>query len=122
MLCIEAKGDDTFRKEQLARKQIRLDRILVSSGARDRRELQCKLVLITPREPGFSNWQQFTQTLNGGKLSIMRKYLESHSSAVMDELKIVKLKGFPETLRRVTRTRSTDSIPKEFTHWKIKRR
>ena len=46
ILCIEAKGIAPVDKLQLARKLVRLDRILVASGAKDR--LQCRLVLIAP--------------------------------------------------------------------------
>ncbi len=122
LLCIEAKGDASFDKVQLARKLIRLDRIIVASGAINRADLQCTLVLIAPKTPAFTDCLEYTRSLPGGKFSDMRDYLEHHPSGIGGGVKFVELAGFPKTLKKVTRTDPANASSKEFTHWRIKNR
>lgn len=121
ILCIEAKGDASFNKVQLARKLTRLDRIFVASGAKKNSDwLKCKFLLIAPKAPSFSNCLDFVKDAY--------PYLANESVSIgRDDDFFVPLKGFPESLTKVTRTSEhpspTDTNGKRtFTHWKITKR
>jgi len=136
VLFIEAKGSAAFDRVQLARKLIRLDRILVASGVvADGREplLQYRLILASPKEPGFKekDCRRFAQDLplaaspEKDKFHQMRELLsvDSHSSRVGDGLHHVLLDGFPTSVLMVTReSYEEDSTTGEFTHWKVSKR
>jgi len=123
VLCIEAKGDASFSKLQLARKLVRLDRIITASvGSPPPMGLHFKLVLIAPNEPAFNDCVEHAKALPGERFSDMRGYLANHPSGIGTGLRFLKLAGFPKTLKKVTRVDPTNASPKRFTHWKIEKR
>lgn len=113
VFCIEAKGVSSFNKKQLARKLIRLDRILLASDAYAHSEIEFKFVLVAPDKPGFEECRLHA---NAGTDSLMDKYEGGrHKVAIGCGMNFVELKGFPTTLKKVTRT----GAAKAYTHWKI---
>lgn len=122
ILCVEAKGAASFDKEQLARKVIRLDRILVASGAKGL--LKCKLVLIAPeaRRPAFKDCLTHARSLpEGDEVHDMRDCLANLATDIgRDEQFFVELKGFPKKLKKVTRTGPDDTGEKRtYAGWEI---
>lgn len=133
VLCIEAKGDAAFNMKQLARKLIRLDRIMGTSGAGCQADLKAQLILMGPPQakPRFTTRAQFIGRLDGigarespvpGMLSRMGGVLND-SSSTGDELPFLPLQGFPDSLKKITR--SDEAIIGDrttFTRWRIEPR
>ena len=121
LLFIEAKGVGSFGRVQLARKLVRLDRILALSGARDHEHLRCELLLTGPDRESewrrFPNWLTYANTLPDEHREL-REQLKEHSQHIGLGNRFLALTGFPEALKKVTRTKSPPGS-KDFTHWKI---
>jgi hypothetical protein len=120
ILCIEAKGDASFNKVQLARKLTRLDRIFVASGAKKADWLKCKFLLVAPKAPSFTNCLDFVKDAY--------PYLADATVSIgRDDDFFVPLKGFPKSLKKVTRT-AERQIPADangkrtYSGWKITKR
>jgi hypothetical protein len=121
VLFIEAKGSASFNKVQLARKVIRLDRILVDSGiaSADRCSMSFRLFLAAPEKPSFDNCLAYSRSLPElDKFKVMRAALDVHSSGIGDCLHFLRLSGFPQHAYAVER------IPDAgvFTHWTLRKR
>lgn len=143
VLFVEAKGSASFDKVQLARKVIRLDRILVDSGmtSQENRLLEFRLILAAPYEPSFNCCLEHAKTLPRGKpgepdkFSAMRVALEGlHPSGIGKGLHFLKITGFPKETYAVERERRSPEFPGEanvveldcksgaFTHWALRKR
>jgi hypothetical protein len=125
VLLIEAKGSAAFNKVQLARKLIRLDRILVDSGATSwsAGSLAFRLILAAPKRPTFDCCIKHAKDLpeakaEEDKFRFMREALEQHLSGIGQGLHFLQISGFPEQAYAVERVR-TDGA---FTDWTLKAR
>lgn len=126
VLLIEAKGSAAFDKVQLARKVIRLDRILVDSGmsAADSRAIQFRFILAAPNKPRFEDCRAYARTLppprpgDIDKFKAMREALEVHPSGIGDCMHFLRIPGFPET------TYAVERLPEAgvFRHWALRKR
>jgi len=129
LLFIEAKGVAAVDKNQLARKLIRIDRILESSGALECPQLTCKFVLIAPAqsvhpEPSLcSIWKLASECTSPIKLSTLIQS-DIHKNGIGNSvMSFVPLEGFPKSLQKVTRIGPADTVSGEkFTQWKITKR
>ena len=129
MLFIEAKGSADFNRVQIARKLIRLDRII--SQADSDLDMRYRLVLVAPREPNFKdkvgekykNWISFAQGLpekRAEEFSAMTAALAQMKSGIGDGIHFIKVAGFPETLYAVERQREdTESKEGDYTYWTL---
>lgn len=122
VLLIEAKGSAAFNKVQLARKLIRLDRILVESGAtlRSAESLAFRLILAAPLRPSFDCCISYASNLpkarsDEDKFRFMRGAMEPHSSGIGRGLHFIPISGFPEQAYAVERVRTEG----EFTDWTL---
>lgn len=146
VLFIEAKGSAAFNTVQLARKIIRLDRILVDSGmtSQNKRLLEFRLLLAAPKEyrPKFGCCLEYvkgrlkSKTGKPDKYKAMRKALEleEHPSGIGIGLHFIEIPGYPKRLYAVERARMTpgpgsdthaaapNRYPGGFTHWALKER
>lgn len=120
LLFIEAKGATRFDAHQLARKLIRLDRILKHSGAKALGEdrLKCDLVLVAPEQPTESCAYDIASGCKD-----LAELLEEESQAGVGKppIKFIPLAGFPKSVAKVTRI----PIPGQrdtYTHWKVAKR
>jgi hypothetical protein len=127
VLCIEAKGSASFDKVQLARKLIRLDRILVDAGmTSDERSMEFRLVLAAPKRPSFDSCLDFARSLpvakaGGDKFDAMRAALATHRSGIGVGLHYLCIGGFPIGAHAVERERGVSGDP-AFTHWTLRKR
>lgn len=120
LLFIEAKGVGSFGRVQLARKLVRLDRILAASGARECKDLKCEFVLTGPERE--SEWHGSENLFNYAKTlpeehRLLTDRLVEHPLHIGLRKWFLPLTGFPGSLKKVTRTKSSKSA--DFTHWKI---
>jgi hypothetical protein len=125
VLLIEAKGSAAFDKVQLARKLIRLDRILVDSGATSRSAatLAFRLILAAPKRPSFdcclSRARDLPKAKTGeDKFRFMRMAMKQLPSGIGQGLHFLQISGFPEQAYALERVR-TDGV---FTDWTLKAR
>lgn len=125
ILCVEAKGVASIDKKQLARKMIRLDRILAASGAKGAGWVTCKLVLMGPdaRKPSFKDCLTHARALPlKPEMKELRDYLANPSFEIgCDVDYFVELKGFPVRLKTVTR-KGPPTESEEYSRWEIKNR
>lgn len=124
LLFIEAKGVASVDNCQLARKLIRLDRILESSRALEHEfRLNCKFVLVAPEwakeRPesviDFAKRCKLLEPLING---------EKHMNGIgKGDINFVELSGFPSrnSLGKVTRI-PIDGRPGEYTQWRVGKR
>lgn len=127
VLVIEAKGSAKFDKVQLARKLIRLDRILVRSGmlANDRPQIDFRFVLAAPKssKPKESSCVEYAKSLppprsGTDKFRLIREALENLQSGIGDGVNFLELDCFPKNPYAVTRLPEGDA----FSHWTWKPR
>lgn len=127
VLLVEAKGSAAFDKVQLARKLIRLNRILGDSGVSSQAEpwLRFRLILAAPKEPTFDCCLSYAMSLPpalpGGpdKFGAMRTALEElKPGGIGQGLHFLRIAGFPEQAYAVERMR-TDGV---FTDWTLTER
>lgn len=120
LLFIEAKGAASFDTHQLARKLIRLDRILGRSGAKALGEdrLKCELVLVAPEQPKQSSAFEIASACK----EFAELLKEQHTDGIgKSPLRFIPLAGFPKSVAKVTRV----PIPNQsgtYTHWKVAKR
>ena len=132
IVLVEAKGSAAFDRVQLARKLIRLDRIIMKSGV-DKNVF--RLVLASPGMPRFQDKDDPQQSMDclafakqlpanegGNKYKHMVEALESHESGIGKGLRHLALAGFPRSLYAVRRHPSNPGNRGDFTHWTIVRR
>ncbi len=141
LLFIEAKGSAAFDRVQLARKLIRLDRILVASEVAQgcKYPLRYLLVLASPRAPKFENRLTLVGKLrrqkNFAKLGAICAALEGLESGIGDDLHHLPLenpgtfyavhreperKGKGKSAQAPETDHGTDSG--DHTHWRLKKR
>ncbi|WP_234447007.1 hypothetical protein [Luteimonas sp. MC1572] len=134
MLFIEAKGIAEFNEVQLARKLIRLDRILDASGvkAAEERSVEFRLILASPKRPRFSccfteMMERFEGDTGKPDRLAMRNALEIHRGGIGMGMHYLRLSGFPQGTYAVKRMRdkgaggaapATATSP--YTHWELK--
>lgn len=119
LLLIEAKGDAAFNRVQLARKLVRINRILMTSGANARGCLRPKLVLMGTERPTFPSSLDFARGLPG-QYRDLRNELESHESGIGGgEVRFIQLEGFPKDLKMVKRLKSDGAAVPGFTRWSV---
>ena len=127
VLFIEAKGAAKFDKVQLARKLIRLDRILVGTdmAPQDDRSLEFRLILAAPEKPAFEKQCCLAYamslpepTAGEDKFAAMRETLEANTSGIGKGLHFLQIPGFPKQPHAVTRVSGAEA----FSHWTLKRR
>ena len=123
IVLVEAKGSAKFDRVQLARKLIRLDRIIIRSGIE--KEV-FRLVLVSPKEPRFKDCLTFARELpekndaaGRDKFVNMREALRTHETGIGSRLRHLPLPGFPRSLYAVRRLPSESGKPGAFTHWTI---
>lgn len=126
VLCIEAKGDSTFDKAQMARKVIRLDRILLASGLADDESVSMRYVLCAPKDklPGADLLDKWKYVLGGRKPQKfvgMESIFEHHRKDRWRPA-LVPLEGFPDTLSKVTRVDENGKKSATGEYWQIVRR
>jgi len=132
IVLVEAKGSAAFDRVQLARKLIRLDRIIMKSGV-DANHF--RLVLASPGMPRFQDKDGQQQSMDclafarqlpanegGGKYKHMIEALKSHESGIGNGLRHLALAGFPQSLYAVRRHPSNPGNRGDFTHWTLVRR
>lgn len=132
MMLIEAKGSTSFNKVQLARKLIRLDRILADPSVARISEmpLESKLILAAPIEPKFDNCLEHAKKLPSppdgqiDKFRLVRAALDSHPSGIGNRpLRFMKIGGFDEKPFAVLREREVPaSKTGAYTHWTLAKR
>lgn len=124
MLFIEAKGVAKVDPRQLARKLIRLDRILESSKVPSLPNLECKFVLIGPRseKKRSDSFKQVALTCNQDDLIALLDNGKD-ASGIWEHMNFVELAGFPatESLGRVARVK-IPTEPGKYRKWKIAKR
>lgn len=123
IVLVEAKGSAKFDRVQLARKLIRLDRIIMKSGI-DKEAF--RLVLASPKKPLFPDCLTFARELpensdaaGRDKFVNMREALRTHESGIGNGLLPLALEGFPQSLYAVRRLPSKSGKHGDFTHWTI---
>jgi len=123
IVLVEAKGSAKFDRVQLARKLIRLDRIIMKSGI-DKEAF--RLVLASPKEPRFEDCLTFARELpeqsdaaGRDKFVNMREALRTHESGIGNGRLHLPLQGFPRSVYAVRRIPSQSGKPGAFTHWTI---
>lgn len=135
VLLVEAKGVASVNKKQLARKVVRLDRILESSGVGKCAELlTCKCVLVAPnrpkpKRPASSDefWPPNLRELAGDFRDTELRDIflgELHAKGLgTAEFNFVPLACFPKksSLGKVTRIKIKDE-PRVYEAWKIAKR
>lgn len=120
LLFIEAKGAASFDRKQLARKLIRLDRILEHSGAKalEQDRLKCNLVLVAPERPEGSSAYEIAS----GCKDFAELLKDKHQGGIgKPPINFVRLAGFPESIAKVTRIPIRDQRG-TYTHWKVAKR
>ena len=137
MLFIEAKGSAAFDRVQLARKLIRLDRILVKSGMGrpEQRGVVFRLILAAPTPPKFNCCLTHTRNLpeavpgEPDTYGAMRDALDNHPSRIGVGLYFLKLSQFPSGLHAVKRIHSGKAGPTGkrtasdgYTQWEVRKR
>lgn len=125
VLFIEAKGSAAFDRVQLARKLIRLDRILVESGmtSQDDRSLEFRLILAAPKKPSFKCCLEYAMELpqakaGEDKFSAMRVALKEHSCGIGNGLHFLPIPGFPQETYAVERVPEAGA----YAHWTLRKR
>lgn len=133
VLFIEAKGSAAFARVQLARKLIRLDRILVNSKvwSKESSAFAFRLILMAPEWPSSRRRPikcclEYAKDLPPPKpgeedeYRFMRAALNDHRTGIGRGLHFLPLTGFPQKeLYAVERQRSGKG---KFTHWNLKER
>lgn len=140
LLFVEAKGSAAFDRVQLARKLIRLDRILVDSGVAKncKFSLPYLLVLASPNAPVFRDAKDHKKNLNclefakqlpmpraegkKDKFKAMREALEDHKSEIGLGLHYLPISGYPKMTFAVKRVGPDASDDKNYTHWTLEKR
>ncbi len=132
MILIEAKGSASFNKVQLARKLIRLDRILAEPGIARIADmpLESRLILAAPNQPKFDNSLEHAKALprpvdpEQDKFKFVRTALESHPSGIgLPPLRFLKIGGFDEKPFAVLREREVRANKTgPYTHWTLEKR
>ena len=131
LLFVEAKGSAAFDRVQLARKLIRLDRILVDSGVAKncKYSLPYLLVLASPNKPTFPNCLEFARHLpkprakdKKDKFEAMREALKDHKSGIGEGLRYLPISGYPKTLYAVKRVGADAAAEEKYTHWTLAKR
>lgn len=140
LLFVEAKGSAAFDRVQLARKLIRLDRILVDSGVAKNCEnsLPYLLVLASPNKPNFLDVKdrkkeldclQFAEQLpkpsaddKQDKFKAMREALKDHKSEIGKGLNYLPICGYPKPLYAVKRVGADAAAEEKYTHWTLEKR
>ncbi len=132
LLFIEAKGSAAFDRVQLARKLIRLDRILVDSVTHKdgKYPLRYLFVMASPDAPDFKDFKHcktFAAALpSPTKFDTMRRALteqDGHKSGVGNDLHHLSLDGFPDTLYAVLREREKPTNKNgDYTRWRLEAR
>ena len=140
LMFVEAKGSAAFDRVQLARKLIRLDRILVDSGIAKNcsNSLPYLLVLASPNAPVFRDAKDHKKNLNclefakqlpmpraegkKDKFKAMREALEDHKSEIGLGLHYLPISGYPKTTFAVKRVGLDASDDKNYTHWTLEKR
>jgi hypothetical protein len=128
---------------QLARKLIRLDRILVDGGVTPQTDswLKYRLVLAAPEQPDFKCCLTYAHGLDAvptgrGKFKALCLALDTknHRSGIGEGLHFLPLGGFPKDVYAVERERRggdpagesnadlQEIKPGAFTHWTLKKR
>ncbi len=131
LLFIEAKGVGAVDSEQLARKLVRIDRILDTSRARSL-GIKAKFVLALPADHAGGDTGadprhalEHARTCKDEELRDLLK-LDLHDVGIgsKDDSHTFVLMGFPRTLDKVTRCRDEDDgpTPDDYTRWTIKPR
>ena len=123
IVLVEAKGSAKFDRVQLARKLIRLDRIIMKSGI-DKEAF--RLVLVSPKEPRFKDCLTYARKLpeksdstGRDKFVNMREALRTHESGIGNGRRHLPMPGFPRSLYAVRRLPSQSGKHGDFTHWTI---
>lgn len=131
LLFVEAKGSAAFDRVQLARKLIRLDRILVDSGVAKncKYSLPYLLVLASPNKPTFPDCLEFAKHLpkpraedKKDKFKAMREALKDHKSGIGEGLRYLPISGYPKTLYAVKRVGTDAATEEKYTHWTLEKR
>ena len=128
MIFIEAKGIKPFEGEQLARKLVRIDRILDESGVLGgEEELVVRLLLASPEMPSeATSCREYAKKLltpgTKGRDALLAA-LDNNRSGIGDRFHCLSLSGFPQSLYAVKRTRiaagRAENETNPFTHWKL---
>ena len=140
LLFVEAKGSAAFNRVQLARKLIRLDRILVDSGVAKNGEnsLPYLLVLASPNRPKFRDAKDGTKLVDclqfarqlpdpgadekKDKFKAMREALSDHKSEIGMGLNYLQIGGYPKTLYAVKRVGVNAVADEKYSHWTLEKR
>jgi hypothetical protein len=120
MLFIEAKGVAAFDRVQLARKMIRLDRVLETSGVLNGGEplIRYGLVLISPKEmPLPGRCQDYVRELKGGKFERIHESCSALKSTLGEAPHVMDLKNFPRGL--VFKVTRMGAKPRQYTRWGV---
>jgi len=120
VLFVEAKGCAAFGRVQLARKLIRLDRVLVESGVLKGSDplIKYRLILASPNKPNFDDCRVFACGMpKDQKYDHIRERLDQaiHASGLGNGVYHLEM-PFPGTYA-VTRT-----PPKSYEYWELKKR
>ncbi|AVP96611.1 hypothetical protein C7S18_05070 [Ahniella affigens] len=127
LLFVEAKGSAAFNWVQLARKLIRLDRILVKSkmAAQGNGLFDFHMILAAPKgkKPKSDVCLEYVRSKieKAGQPEVygpMLKALNRHASGLGRRLQFLPISGFPEQTYAVRRVPKTG----EETHWTLKKR
>ena len=130
VLFIEAKGSASFDNVQLARKVIRLNRILDESGLGPEatQVLEFRLILTAPAQKKIedTSWSKLADSLPNpkpgekDKFKKMRECLkQAHENGPISQFQFMPL-GFPATTYAIERVRE-DGLG-AFTHWTLRLR
>ena len=127
MLFIEAKGSADFDQVQLARKLIRLDRIISHNETCVPAEIgdlknRYRLILAAPKQPKFECCLSFARKLPK-QFGDMHTALIEHQSKLGEGMHFMQLTEFPTTLYAVKRTpKKTSTNKNDYTHWILEER
>jgi hypothetical protein len=122
VLFMEAKGVGSIDTLQLARKLIRLARIIEESGAKQRSDVVFVPFLIAPHGPNKrlpkTLWGYGRRAKGVGSNALGAEGLQGfgHESPI----RFLALSGLPN--KKVTREKEDKSAAGEYTHWTIKNR
>lgn len=127
ILFIEAKGSADFDQVQLARKLIRLDRIISHNEICFPAELDdlkkpYRLILAAPKRPKFDCCLSFARKLPKQFVDMHTALIE-HKSKLGEGVHFMQLTEFPDTLYAVKRTPKKSPTNKaDYTHWILEKR
>lgn len=115
MFVIEAKGVAKVNKEQLARKLIRLDRIMEASGAKEHLDrFECKFVWVAPKAlsksiKGSRERESYTRLRDCASEYVPLEPIVGRSEIGDVDIDFIPLEGFPKSLAKVTRIDRDDT-------------